>query len=86
MVDIGAGQGSATARPLLRKAVSRSHAEVVHASIPTKIAVNLAPPPQCMEACKELSALHSSSPPIKEGHPLLLTQHLKEQEHHIRAL
>jgi hypothetical protein len=45
-VVIGASQGSAApwgrspppsaARPLLRKAVSRSHAEAVHAGIPTK--------------------------------------------------
>jgi hypothetical protein len=43
------------ARPLLHMTVSRSHAEAVHAAIPAKIAANLAPSPQCMEACKVAS-------------------------------
>ena len=81
-VAIGASQGLATplgsppphcvAHPLVCKAVSRSHAEAVHVGIPTKIAVNLAPPPQRMEACKELSGFRSSSPPMKGGLPLLI--------------
>jgi hypothetical protein len=90
---IGTGQGSATpgvgrpppgvARPLLHKVVSRSYAEAVHAGISTKIAMNIAPPPQRMEACKELSGLDSSSTPIKGGHPLLISHNTQGRRVHL---